>query len=502
MPQVLSSDFIQNALHLPLSTPSRNFEEVQTDSRKKLQNSLFIAIPGEFFDGHDFMSQAIENGATGILCQANHPKSLELLKKSPSEILIFPVEDPVSAFRCLSKAWRDLFSLPMIAIAGSVGKTTTKEFLASLFRGKWENHVLQTEQSQNGYLGVAMTLMRLRGHHQVGVIEIGIDEPDAMEKHLEIVQPTSALLTAIGPEHLDRLRDLETVIYEEGLCLRRTAELGGKIAVNLDDPAVFGLLSFPELRDAKEKALFSLSPASSLSFLKEKKMDFSIFVQGETISPSSLKIKVTAARSEAHSFEFEIFAPLPGKHNHLNLLGAVTTALQNGLSAHEIEKGIVVFRGAEGRSHLASLSENTQVLCDYYNSNPTSVQAALSLLRDLQNESRAKANPPHTFLCLGDMLELGSQAKEFHRNLALSLKNFSCHQILLYGNLMKELFDELRKDNEFLKKAYHFDDRRTLSQHLLQELSSEQNLILVKGSRSMKMEEVWQFLQDHGKTAP
>jgi UDP-N-acetylmuramoyl-tripeptide--D-alanyl-D-alanine ligase len=229
----LTPEFIARALNIS-TTPSgtagvQHFTSVVTDSRKIHAGCIFLAIKGEVFDGHHFIDQAIEQGAKGIVYQRGSAI------KNPRDSYLFPVDDTVEAFRKIAFAWRREFSIPLIAVAGSVGKTTTKEILTSILRGKY-SEVLKTVGSQNGFVGIPMTLMDLRTEHQAAVIEVGIDEIGAMKQHMELVGATTAVLTTIGAEHLEKLRDIPTVAQEEGLALSIVAQLGGLVAISLDDP--------------------------------------------------------------------------------------------------------------------------------------------------------------------------------------------------------------------------------------------------------------------------
>ncbi len=229
----LNPEFVARALHLVIpgnqNRSNQAFSFVTTDSRHARPGCLFVALKGDKMDGHDYIDIAISQGARGVLCKRGTPI------KDTSEISLFPVEDSLSAYRKLAAAWRKEFSIPIVAVAGSVGKTTTKEMLASILRGKFER-ILKTEGSQNGFVGIPMTLLAMTVEHQVAVVEVGIDEPDAMAQHIQLVHPTQALLTVVSEEHLERLRDIPTVAHEEGEALRLTALQGGVALINMDDP--------------------------------------------------------------------------------------------------------------------------------------------------------------------------------------------------------------------------------------------------------------------------
>ncbi|NDD91128.1 hypothetical protein EBZ37_03485 [bacterium] len=201
------------------------FHQFITDSRKVTESSLFVAIRGEKMDGHDFIPKAIAQGATAVLAEESVVLSKNLASEFP-KTRFFCVTDVQEGFRKIASAWRKHFNIPVVLVAGSNGKTTTKEFLSALLQGKYRS-VLKTQGSQNGFLGIPMTLIELRSHHGAAVIEVGIDEVGAMAQHVPLVHPTHTLLTVIGPEHLEKLIDLPTVAREEILAFHETQRIGG-----------------------------------------------------------------------------------------------------------------------------------------------------------------------------------------------------------------------------------------------------------------------------------
>jgi UDP-N-acetylmuramoyl-tripeptide--D-alanyl-D-alanine ligase len=227
--QFLTSTWIAKALGLPAPAKNETISIVSSDTRELKAHSLFVALKGENADGHDFVEKARAAGATALVHRRGFP--------APAGMISFPVEDTLHAWRLLAKAWRKEFTMPVIAVAGSAGKTTSKEMLAAILRGKYKN-VLQTAGSQNGFQGVPTTLLRLRPEHEAAVIEVGIDEQGSMIQHLDLVAPDAGLLSSIGPEHLEKLIDLDTVEKEEGLLFKVLNELNGFAVVNNDDDRI------------------------------------------------------------------------------------------------------------------------------------------------------------------------------------------------------------------------------------------------------------------------
>ena len=355
------------------------------------------------------------------------------------------VPDSVHAFRAMAQAWRAFFQMPVIAVAGSVGKTTTKELLGAILGGKYPR-ILKTEASQNGFIGIPATLMKMRPEHQVAVIEVGIDECGAMAQHMEIVRPTHAILTAIGPEHLEKLKNIATVFEEESIALKWVTSHDGHAFLNLNDPYIKTLTH-------------TLPTARTTSY---------------ALTSGSLS-----------GFD----CPLPGEHNAQNLLGAITVARSLGLTNAEIKKGLGTFRAADGRSQVVETAAGITVICDYYNSNPTSLNAALIVAAELKNKKKGRL-----WVCLGDMLELGDETSQFHRRVAPEIQRHHVDFALLYGPLMIQLEEELNslKANA---KVGHYREHTEIAQAIAQEIRPN-DVLLIKGSRGMKMEKVWKDLQN------
>lgn len=435
------------------------FSEVSTDSRKIPAACLFIALKGDKFDGHDFIAKAIEAGAAGILCESGRmPAAIT------NQVAVFECPDPLVAFRALAKKWRASHLLPVVAVAGSVGKTTTKDLLASLLRGKWSN-VLQTQASNNGFLGIPLTLMQLRATHQAAVIEVGIDAPGAMEQHMNIVLPTAAILTAIGPEHLEHLIDIATVTKEESLALEMTADFKGQIVVNLSDQAIAPLAK--ELAAAKPWC-FGLN-------LKPNQM-------GERVLSGMWNDNLGVLNVTGMG-KLETFAsPLPGEHNASNLLGAITVAHALGVTPDEMRAGLATCTISYGRSEVHELN-GVAVICDYYNANPTSMLAAFKMLDQQHNKKSQKGT---RWLVLGDMLELGKDEIKMHTDLASAIHSGKYEHVLLYGPRMQHLALQLRGQLD----VHHAASHDALAK-ILKDSVKPHDSVLIKGSRGMRMEEIW-----------
>lgn len=440
----------------------REIKRVSTDSRSAGPGDLFVAVKGDNFDGHDFIAQAVSRGVEGVLCE-KYPADA-----TQEGIDIFLVADTMDAFRTLARHWREYVDPTIVAVAGSVGKTTTKDILAALLSAKWQK-VLKTTGSQNGFLGIPLTLMELTAEHEVAVIEVGIDAPGAMIQHIDVVRPDFAIVTAISEEHLEWLIDLKTIAYEENLILKETAQADGTVVINLDDPWIFPLMT--EIASHK-KIGFTMRGAPSPYILAG-----SITKDGKGLSVEGLGHK-----------RFEISLPLPGEHNARNQLGAIATALAMGVRPDDLQDGIENFAPSGGRSQMERTGGGTEVLCDFYNANPASMRAAFKVA-----ESHA-ASDATLWLCLADMKELGAQEEALHRGLAKDIVAIKTPTtLLLYGDRMKWLAEEL-KTAGYTGSCKLYQSHDELGAELKKHLKST-DFVLLKGSRSMKMERVWDLIK-------
>lgn len=445
-------------------------KSIRFDSRKCRKGDAFLALQGEKAHGFDFIPQAVKAGVSVIVCDRPQPAGV------PEAVVYIEVEDGLLAFRKLVAAWRSRSTIPVIAVAGSVGKTTTKDLIAAMLSGKFKS-VLKTEGSQNGFTGIPVTLAGIAKEHKVAVVEVGIDDVGAMAQHLELVRPTITIVTAIAPEHLEKLKNIDTVATEETLALKRTAATGGIAVINLDDEHCRPLVNTIK---AENRVGFSLYPK-----LKPRP---DVLVGRLSLDGLSMEVSGDIRLQKFSREKFNL--PLLGKHNGLNLLGAICTTAVLGVTPDEMRKGLESFKPGFGRSRIEQLSSGVLVICDYYNANPASVSAALDLLRE---RSTVKGRRGKKYACLGDMLELGKDEEHLHRRLADKLAATGVDKVLLFGERMKWLADELRR-RKFESDVEHFESHATLSDHLKETLRPD-DYVLIKGSRGMAMERVWENLQ-------
>ncbi len=458
MPLPFSASWISQTLGLPTPVSPGEFSAFSTDSRTVKPGEFFVALKGDKFDGHDFLAQVAERGVKGILCRKG---------TVPARYSGFAAEidDSLEAFRALAKAWRLKLDIPVVAVAGAVGKTTTKEFLASLLRGKWPE-VLRTEGSFNGFIGIPITLMNLRSQHRAAVIEIGIDDIGAMAKHLEVVQPNVVVVTAIAEEHLENLKDLATVAREELLGMAWVDGRGGQPVFHLDDPWI-----------SEHYRKGSWKNALTVSLNQKAQM------------PRAITASVVGDRLEltANGKNFSLPMPLPGTHNAHNLAMAVGVATALGVTPEEMQRGIATFTAPKGRSEVHSLKNGVVVLADYYNASPASMRASLDLFRDLCRPRQGKR-----WLFLGDMLELGTDELLLHEGLWPDIAKSDPSEVVLFGLRMKSLSQKLGQQTSLT--VSHFESMDDLISTKTGKLAPG-DTVVIKGSRGMRMERIWEQLK-------
>ena len=448
-------------LGLPAPTTDAPILSITTDSRRVVPGSLFIAIRGDTPDGHAFLAESIRKGAVAVISEIPGENVQAAWFHTPSTL---------DAIRKLARAWRESLSLPLIGVVGAVGKTTTKELLASILQGHFQR-VLKTEGSQNGFLGIPLTLLDLKPDTSAGVIEIGIDEIGAMEQHMRLVEPTQVVLTRTGPEHLHQLKTVEIAAEEELKAFDWALERKVPIALNLQDPFVKSwVLAHKKELNSSPHFTYSMDAGDPADFMG-------------TFSSDSGTLSV---RHQGKTHEFS--SPLPGEHHAQNLLAALVVSHFFKLTESEIKTGLSNFKTAYGRTEIHDLPQGIRVIGDYYNSNPTSLEAALRLLASSKGAG-------HLHAALGDMLELGDQEEAFHRDFATLLPGLGIERVWLYGNRMKWLHDSLIQIG--FSGSRHFESLDGLSTELKKSMAPGDH-ILIKGSRGMRMESVLKALRSEG----
>ncbi len=442
------------------------FNGVSTDSRTIRRGDLFIALHGETFDGHNFITKAAEAGAAVIIADARWADANPILLSSLNLPMLI-VEDAVQSLGRLANAHRRKFKIPILVVGGSNGKTTTKEMISSVLRTKFR--VLNTEGNLNNHIGVPQTLLRLENEHQVAVIEIGTNHFGEIAYLCSIAEPTHVLITNVGREHLEFFGSLEGVARAEGEAfdwLRKQARGSFIGFVNQDDRFV--------LKQSK-----GLRRSVTYGFGKHASSVRGAVRSIDANGCTHVEIKPRAKTA------FRIQLSVLGLHNACNALAAATVGLTFKVPVKRIQEALSTFISAGKRMQVLKLNGIT-VLNDTYNSNPDSALAALGVLESLHTSGKKIA-------VLGDMLELGTGAIEEHQRIGQAVAKSGAKHLLTFGPLSKHTHEAATTPFKT-----HYELKGTLAEELVGQLAPG-DVVLVKGSRGIKMEEVVAFLAERFK---
>ncbi len=434
------------------------------DSRDIGEGDLFVAVKGERMDGHDFVPAALKHGAIGALVRDDYRLPASVPQRAGRRPVLLAVPDPLRAFQQLAAYHRNRFQIPVVAVTGSNGKTTTKEMVADVLGQRWP--VLRTEGNLNNRIGVPQTLFRLAPRHKAAVIEMGVDQVGQTARLCEIVRPTIGLITNIGPDHLEFFGSMDVSAQAKGELLEYLPPEGSAV-LNADD-AYFGYLA---ARARCEVLSFGLSSkaqvrAERLTIGSRQGTQFHLRLPGRS-KPQPASIRVH------------------GMHNILNALAAAAVGHAMGLNPATIAEGLARFRPAAMRSQVLTVG-GIRIINDCYNANPASMKAAIDLLLALGAGSRSVA-------VLGDMLELGPSAPALHREVGAYLAEQGVGRLIACGALGKHVAEGARGAGMDADRIVHQPDA-VRAGTALKALVQEGDVVLVKASRGMRMEQAVEML--------
>jgi UDP-N-acetylmuramoyl-tripeptide--D-alanyl-D-alanine ligase len=415
------------------------FTGVSTDTRTLRAGDLFVALRGEKFDGHAFLLQAKNGGASAAMVDRRHQGEFHL----PVAI----VEDTKLALGALARGWRSQFAPVLIAVTGSNGKTTVKEMLASILRAHaGEHEVLATAGNLNNEIGLPLTLLRMSERHRWCAIELGMNHKGEIAYLAGIARPTVALVNNAQREHLEFMRSVQEVAAENASVFE-ALPADGVAVINADDA----------------QADFFRKAAG-----KRRVVDFALDAKAQVsgsyrLTPLSSEVEIRAGGKARATLA------IPGLHNVRNALAAAACAFSAGIDARTICQGLGAFRPYSGRLQVKQAQSGATVIDDTYNANPDSVRAAIDVLASC---------PPPTALVLGDMGEVGTQGAEFHREVGSYAAAKGISKLYAVGDATRHAVEA------FGAGARHFASVDELVPGI------EGKSILVKGSRFMKMERV------------
>ncbi len=437
-------------------SPETKIENVCTDSRQAKSGDLFFAIKGEKFDGHDFVAEVAAKKAAAIVVE---PKNLPA--KTPDCPLLV-VNEVRAALGKLAAAYRRQFDLPVIAVAGSNGKTTVKELLASVLRQKFST--LWSEASFNNDIGVPMTLLRLKQSHQAAVLEVGTNHPGELAPLVKLVQPKFGVLTNIGREHLEFFDDIAGVAKEEGV-LAELLPADGKLFLNGDD-------EWSDKIAARTKAKVVRVGTGEKNDWSAKKI---------RLDKSGVAFRVAASREE---FCGEYRINLIGRHQVTNALFAIALGAELGLDRTEIQDGLVACQPPKMRLNYWE-ANGVRVLEDCYNANADSTLAALETLCGLPLQGRRVA-------VLGDMAELGAQSEAAHAEVGRRAAELQVSQLFAVGKMAPVIGKAAREAG--LTRVFEFAEVEGAVKAVKSFLKPG-DVVLFKASRVSRLERIAETLK-------
>ena len=418
---------------------------VSIDSRSIEEGALFFGIRGDRFNGNAYATKALEKGASWVV--VDDPKYFE---EENSHFLWVP--DSLKALQSLAHAYRQRFEIPILGITGSNGKTTTKELIISVLQT--EKRVHATAGNFNNHIGVPLTLLRMPSDTEIAVIEMGANQPGDIQELCEIADPTVGLITNIGAAHLERLGSLDGVQETKGALYRHVAAKGGSVFCNREDARVIVLAD-------------GISLAMSYGGMDSQ-------VQLSQIRQRLSGMDLVAYFRDSGE-ELLIDSTLSGAYNALNIAAALAVGTYFHISLQAMKQGIASYVSTNNRSQIVEKA-GYRFWLDAYNANPSSMRAAITHVCQL-------LNPQELVLVLGDMLEVGEEEVEQHRELGKFISEFAPSLTIGVGPLMQHLVKEVKSPSKW------YASTQEASKHFWKDIEGASTIFL-KGSRGMKLEEL------------
>ena len=453
------------------------------DSRKAEKNCIFVATVGDRVDGHSFIGQVFEKGALGVICEkkpelipedcicrhndsgSNTPEDNSNHSSAPSAgrtDTCYPyilVHNSFIALKKLAKYYREQMSqVKCIGIVGSVGKTSTKELVASVLSQSFKVH--KTEGNFNNEVGVPLTVLGIRDEHEAAVIEMGISDFGEMSRLADIVKPNGVVMTNIGPCHLEKLIDLDGVLKAKTECIPFISR-DGFLIINNDD------CHLSSISDAGGRKIISYGSNADISVISS---------ESHGLEGTRFQMSATAVSDE----NISAFVPLPGFHMVQNALAATAAGIELGMNLKDIVNGIAAVKPTSGRSNLIH-TEKYLIVDDCYNANPKSMKAAIDLMQNALGRKCA---------ILGDMFELGENENSLHAEVGEYAATHGIELLICIGRLSKNMADAYNRVSA--DSCLYFENLENFLKELKQNNIpfKKNDTILIKASHGMKFSEI------------
>ncbi len=448
-----------NGIHV-LGTENFYFSSVQTDSRLVEKNTLFVPLIGENQDGHKFIPQAIEKGASVIfICLKNYENDgkffVELSQKAPN-VNFIAVENTLTALQKAAGCYVEKFPhLIKIGITGSSGKTTTKEILVSILSQKYK--VIANKGNFNSETGLPLSVFNIRSEHECGVFEMGMNRQNEIAEIASVLKPRFAIITNIGTAHIGLLGSQENIANEKAKIFNYFNGFGT------------GVIPFDD---------------KWTEFLKDK-IEGKVVLYGQDTETVKFIADLGLSGTKFTIGGIETILPLPGKYNYKNALGAISLAQVLGVSSEQIATGISSLKSVFGRNEI--IEGDYTIIQDCYNANPDSMEKSIDFASSVQTPNNAKK-----IFVLGDMLELGKNSEFQHKKIGELALNSNVDFVIFIGTEMKVAFEAFNCSTS--KKSIFIEgNSQTAMQQAsdaIKEIAPKNSIILIKGSRGMGLERI------------
>ena len=427
------------------------------DTRTIQNGDIYIGIKGENFDGNKFWKQALDNGAVGVIIQDVEVSTEEL--KNYKDKTVIKVEDTLKALYEIAKYKRSLYDIPVVAITGSVGKTSTKDIIASVVSTQYKT--LKTEGNNNNNIGLPLTILKLKDHEAL-VVEMGMNHFGEISLLTDIAKPTLAVITNIGTSHIGNLGSRENILKAkleilEGMKIP-------KIIINNDNDLLHNW--YNENSEKLEIHTFGIENNSE--------------VMGQDIKMKEESSEFTAVTD---SKETNIKVPVGGEHFVYNALCAMTVGKVLNISVDKIQYGIESFELTKKRMDIKKLENGAIIINDAYNASFESMKVSLEFLANHTGERKIAV--------LGDMFELGEYSEELHRKVGKEVVKNNIDMLICAGENAKYIVEEAKKDSKI--ETYFMHNNEEIVENLSQKLRKG-DVVLVKASNGMKFFEICQKL--------
>ncbi len=435
--------------------------DVVTDSRKICEGSVFVALKGEKFDGHNFVKQSYDLGA--VCCIVNSDF------ENPQGLSVITVEDTYAALRDIARYYRSRFELPAVAITGSVGKTSTKDMVSEVLKQHYK--VLKTEGNFNNEIGLPLTAFRMSADDEIAVFEMGMSAFGEISRLSKIASPETAIITNIGFSHIEHLGSQENILKAKLEILEGMVP-DGTVILNGDDEF---------LNTAVDNI-----PFETLSYgIENKNADMVAYNIQKSAEGTVFDVKV-------ESEEWHISVNVPGLHHVYNALSAILAGLLYNMTMEEIVRGIAEFKPSGMRQNIIELDDKV-IIKDCYNASPTSMKSGLEVLSVTKQKNEKE--PARRVAVLGDMLELGDYAEEAHRTVGRLCCEYELGCLVAIGPNAGFVVEGAIECGFNSSELYVFYDNNTAKEHI-NEILKPNDVVLFKGSRGMRLEEIADFVAE------